>query len=45
MLSILITWKSLFLVLSESNSIPKIHMLNYELHIHTKEKPEECKLI
>ena len=37
--------KMFIYVLSESNSIPKIHMPNYELHTHAKDKPEESKLI
>lgn len=37
--------KMFIYVLRESNSFPKIHMPNYELHTHTKDEPEESKLI
>lgn len=44
-ISIFMTWKCLLNVLSETVPIPKIHMLNYVLHIHAEDKPEEGKLI
>lgn len=45
LISIFMTWKCFYILLSERVPLQKIHMLNYELHIYAENQPEESKLL
>lgn len=44
-ISILMTWKYLFIAFNERVAFQKVHVFNYELQIHGVDKPEGSELI